>query len=102
MSRYDTWKSTEPPIDLDPEFRFEDEPELEPEPTIDEVWDGARAEYVTTVTLDDRTLTIRTARSGPYVGDYEITGPDGFYSDGWITLDRAIARATDHLLDGRS
>lgn len=66
---------------------------------IEEVWDGIDNAFVTVVSLpgSDERYTIGQSVSGPFVGDYYIAGP-GYYSDGWVTLDRAIACATDHAL----
>ena len=91
---YDLWKTTNPDDEfLGPEP--EDEDEI-PEPTVEEVWDGGRGEYVHVVTFEDgRFFDIRQSRSGAYVGDYEIVGPLGFYADGYLSPEKAI----DHLID---
>ena len=88
-----------PGWDIPPDYYAPDPDDDQPsEPiTIDEVWDGARAEYVTQISLNGiPKFHIYPARSGPFVGDYAISG-DGYYSEGWVTLDRAIACAVDRL-----
>jgi hypothetical protein len=91
---YDSWKST----NVDDEFlgpEPEDEDELPPEPTVEEVWDGGRSEYVHVVTFANRRrFTIRQEREGAYAGDYSIYGRD-FYADGFSSPEKAI----DHLID---
>jgi len=92
FSQYDAWKLATPPEYDDPGPEPQDEPEL-PEPDIDEVWNGTAYDHVVRF-ADGRTFTVRLARAGPFVGDYEICG-DGYYSDGWTSPDLAI----DHLID---
>jgi hypothetical protein len=67
---------------------------------VDDLWDETIAQYVTQVSRGDRVYTVTTATSGPFVGDYEILGPDGYHSPGWATLDLAIACAANQLLPG--
>ncbi len=62
----------------------------EVEPIISDEWDGT-----TTVTYPWCSYTIDVAPSGAFVGDYQIFGPDGFYSDGFDTLKKAISRIRD-------
>ena len=64
---------------------------------IDDVWDGARGEYITTVSVEGAVYRIFEASEGAFRGDYVICGP-GFYSDGFPTLDSAIARAVDRAM----
>jgi len=88
---YDHWKSTNPADEF-----LGPEPEDEtPEPVVDEVWDGARAEYVHTVTFaSGAKFQVQQTRGGAYSGDYEIVGKD-YYADGFLDPETAI----DHLLD---
>jgi hypothetical protein len=91
---YDSWKSTNVDDEhLGPEP--EDEDEIA-EPVVDEVWDGARAEYVTTVTFaSGNKYAIVKARSGAFVGDYEVYGPRGDVADGFSSPEKAIDWLTD-------
>ena len=92
---FDHWLSTNPADDTDPEFRFEDEEDEIPEPTVEEVWDGARGEYVHVVTLGlGEQYTIARQFGGAFSGDYSIHG-EGFYADGYASPEKAI----DYLLD---
>jgi hypothetical protein len=79
---------------------------LPPEPTVEEVWDGGRGEYVTEVTFaSGAKYTIVQARSGAFVGEFEIYGPRGdhpesrtscsFYRDGFSSPEKAIDYLTD-------
>lgn len=90
---YDHWKTTNP----DDQFLGpapEDEDELPPEPTVEEVWD-ARGEYVHVVTFaSGNKFTIVQAHAGPFVGDYEIHGP-GYFADGYLDPQDAIERLCD-------
>jgi len=100
---YDSWKATNPADEfLGPEPEDEDAPE---EPEIEELWDGARGEYVTEVTFaSGKKFGIQKARGGAFVGDFEIVGAEhpryprnacGFYSDGFASVEKAL----DYLLD---
>jgi hypothetical protein len=72
----------------------DDEDELE-EPTVEEVWDGGRGEYVTVVTLGlGEQYTIARQFGGAFSGDYSIHG-EGFYADGYLSVEKAL----DYLLD---
>jgi hypothetical protein len=90
---YDHWKTTNPDDEfLGPEP--EDEDEI-PEPEVEEVWDGGRGEYVFTVTFDSGSkFTIARELGGAYRGDYSIHGK-GFYADGFMSPEKAIAYLTD-------
>jgi hypothetical protein len=86
---YDAWKTTNPDDEfLGPEP--EDKDEI-PEPEVEEVWDGARGEYVHTVTFaSGAKYTIVQATRGRFVGDYEIHGPGGVFMDGYESPEKAI------------
>jgi len=90
---YDAWKTTNPDdVILGPEP--EDEDELPPEPTVEEVWDG-RGEYIHVVTFaSGNRFHVQLTRSGPFVGDYEIQGPH-YYADGYLDPQDAIERLCD-------
>lgn len=98
---YDAWLTREPEYAEEP---LPEEDEL-PEPVVDEVWDGARAEYVTEVTFaSGAKFQVQQTRGGAFVGDWEIVGKEhpryprnacGFYSDGFLSPEEAI----DYLLD---
>ena len=86
---YDSWKSTNDADEfLGPEPEDEDAPE---EPEIEELWDGNGA-YIHTVTMrpSGRKFYIRQATSGPFVGDWEICGPNNFFRDGFLDPEAAI------------
>jgi hypothetical protein len=85
---YDAWISREPEYAEEP---IEDEEEEIPEPLIGEEWDGGRGEYVYTADFDSGSrYTIVQAKAGPFVGDWEIHGPKGFFSDGFASDEAAI------------
>jgi hypothetical protein len=92
MATYDTWKSTEAPIDYDPEFRFEDEEdELPPEPTVEEVWIGWPVNYCHRVRFASGSVySVVQSTSGGFVGSYEIHGPGSYFNDGFESADEAI------------
>jgi hypothetical protein len=92
----DSFRATNPDDEfLGPEP--EDEDELPPEPTVEEVWDG-RGEYIHEVTFaSGRKFYVMKTHAGPFVGDYEIVGPShpkypsvGFYADGYLDPQEAI------------
>jgi hypothetical protein len=88
---YDAWISREPEYAEEP---LPEEDEL-PEPTVEEVWDGGRGEYVHEVTFaSGEKFTILQERDGAYAGDYSIHGK-GYYADGYLSPEKAI----DHLID---
>jgi hypothetical protein len=89
----DSFRATNPDDEfLGPEP--EDEDEI-PEPSIEEVWDPAAAEYVTTVTFDSGSkFTIVQEREGACAGDYSIHGKN-FYANGFMSPEKAV----DWLLD---
>ena len=91
---YDTWRATNPADEfLGPEPEDEDAPE---EPEIEELWDGARAEYVHVVTFaSGNKYKIVQARAGAFVGDWEIHGPRDFFADGFTSPEKAA----DYLID---
>ena len=100
----DSFRATNPDDEfLGPEP--EDEDELPPEPTVEEVWSGSRGEYVHVVTFaSGKKFQVQQTRGGAYSGDYEIVGAEhpryprnacGFYSDGFLSPEKAI----DYLLD---
>jgi len=93
MHSYDHWKCTNPADEfLGP--APEDEDELPPEPTVEEVWD-ARGEYVHVVTFaSGEKFTIARQLGGAFSGDYSIHGRD-FYSDGFLDPETAIERLFD-------
>lgn len=64
------------------------------EPVVSEEWDNGS--YVTVVTLpnSDRYVISQTT-SGAFVGDYEISGPNGFYSDGFTSVEKAVKRIVE-------
>ena len=90
---YDSWKTTNPADEfLGPEPEDEDEM---PEPTVKEVWDGGRGEFVHIVTLGlGEQYTIARQFGGAFSGDYSIHG-EGFYADGYSSPEKAI----DYLID---
>ena len=90
----DSFRATNPADEfLGPEP--EDEDEI-PEPSIEEVWDGGRGEYVTQVTMPSgKKFTVRQTLAGRFIGDFEIVGPDGFYSDGYTSVEKALSYLTD-------
>jgi len=90
---YDSWKATNPADQfLGPEP--EDEDDLPPEPTVEEVWDAC-GEYVHVVTFaSGNKFTIVQAHAGPFVGDYEIHGP-GYFADGYLDPQDAVERLCD-------
>jgi len=95
LHTYDHWKSTNP----DDEFLGPEPEEDEiPEPVVDEVWDGARGEYVHTVTFaSGAKFQVQQTRGGAFVGDWEIVGK-GFYSDGFLSPEAAIDRLIDMVM----
>ena len=90
---YDAWISREPEYAEEP---LPDEDEL-PEPTVEEVWDGARGEYVTVVTFaSGRKYTVSVAQAGAHVGDYDVVSPEeGVIANGFLSDDKAIAWLCD-------
>jgi hypothetical protein len=99
LHSYDHWKSTNPDdVTLGPEPSDEDE--LAPEPSVEEVWDGGRSEYVHVVTFaSGAKYAVVKARSGPFVGDYEIYGPRGELSEGFSSPEKAIEYLWDLSLE---
>jgi hypothetical protein len=93
---YDSAKATNPADAALGPAPDDNENDLPPEPTVEETWDGGRREYVHEVTFASgkKFYVIGPARSGPFDGEYWITGPD-FYSDGFTSPEKAI----DYLLD---
>jgi hypothetical protein len=88
---FDHWLSTNPADDTDPEFRWQDEEEEIPEPTVEEVYIGWPVSYCHRVTFASGSVySVVRSTSGPFVGDYEIHGPNDFYSDGFEDADKAI------------
>lgn len=92
----DSFRATNPADEfLGPEPEDEDE---QPEPTVEEVWDGGRGEYVTTVTFaSGKKFTIVQERDGAYSGDYSIHGK-GFYADGYSSPEKAIDRLINMVM----
>jgi hypothetical protein len=94
---YDHWKTTNP-ADEHLGLAPEDEDEL-PEPTVEEVWDGGRGEYIFEVTFENGSkFTILQEREGAYTGDYSIHGKD-YYADGFVSPEKAIERLFDMALN---
>ena len=88
---YDHWLSTNPADDTDPEFRFEDEEEEIPEPTVEEVWIGWPVDYCHRVRFaSGHVYSVVQSTSGGLIGDYEIHGPGNFFRDGFLSDDKAI------------
>jgi hypothetical protein len=86
----DSFRATNPADEfLGPEP--EDEDEL-PEPTVEEVWDGGRGEYVHEVTFDSgRKYIVSIAQAGAHVGDYDVVSPDeGVIANGFLSPEKAI------------
>ena len=88
---YDHWL-TNPADDTDPEFRWEDDEEEEiPEPEVTEVWIGWPVDYCHRVRFaSGHVYSVVQSTSGGFIGDYEIHGPDNFYSDGYEDPEAAI------------
>jgi len=89
---FDHYLSTNPADDTDPEFRFEDEEEEIPEPTVEEVWDGGRSEYVHTVTFaSGYKYTVRQVHGGAFSGDFAVIGQSGgIIGEGFLSAEEAI------------
>jgi hypothetical protein len=87
---YDAWITTNPADEfLGPEP--EDEDELPPEPTVEEVWIGWPVDYCHRVRFaSGHVYSVVRSTSGAFIGDYEIHGPGNFYSDGFASDDAAI------------
>jgi hypothetical protein len=93
---YDHWLTTNPADDTDPEFRWEDEEEEIPEPTVTEVWIGWPVNYCHRVRFASGSVySVVQSTSGAFIGDYEIHGPGNFYSDGFTSAEKAIDYLTD-------
>jgi hypothetical protein len=94
----DSFRATNPADEfLGPEPEEEDE--LPPEPTVEEVWDG-RGEYVHVVTFaTGEKFTIARQLGGAFSGDYSIHGKD-YYADGYLDPQDAIERLFDMAASG--
>ena len=67
-----------------------------PEPEVEEVWDGARGEYVFEATFPSGAkFQVIRATSGPFVGDWEIRGAKGCIGDGFLSAEDAVDWLTD-------
>ena len=73
----------------------EDEDELPPEPTVEEVW-GVNGYFFEVTFASGRKYTIHQAQAGAHVGDYDIVSPDeGVIANGFLDPDEAIEYLTD-------
>jgi len=86
---YDAWKTTNPDDEfLGPEP--EDEDELPPEPTVEEVW-GVNGYFFEVTFASGRKYTIHQAQAGAFVGDYDVVSPDeGVIANGFLSPEEAI------------
>jgi hypothetical protein len=91
----DSYRATNPDDEfLGPEPQDEDD--LPPEPTVEEVWIGWPVNYCHRVRFaSGHVYSVVQSTSGGFIGDYEIHGPGNFYSDGHESAEDALSYLFD-------
>lgn len=95
MDTYDSWKlASDPQLGEEP-VEEEDEEELSP-PSVEEIWDTHRGEFIHEATFaSGHKFAVRRTLSGAFRNDFEVVGPNGFYSDGYLSPECALAWLCD-------